>query len=554
MAQFVNKTPICNLCQQNTNLQSFNTNKLTNSCLMDLSHLLENYTLILETIAISVVIYCLSFLYKTTTTPPEASGAWPIIGHFNVFNGPDLPHVTLASMADRYGPIFNIRLGVRKVLVVSNQEIVKDIFSTHDVSVSDRPNYIAANILGRKGASFSFTPYGPYWRGIRKIISQELLSNSRLDKLKHVQVFELEKSIKNMHELWKEKKDEQGKVLVEMKNWFGELNMNTMLKVVAGKRYTGGDGEDEEEMMRCREVIKEWFKYFGQFLVADALPFLDCFDLGGYKKTIKQVALQLDSMVGKWLEEHHRKRSSGDASEVKDFMDVMIQVVEDDDVAGYNADTIIKATCETLIAGGADTISGMLTWTLSLLLNNRYALRKAQEELDTQVGKERRVNQSDIKILVYLQAIVKETLRLYPATFINAPRAFTKDCTIAGYHVRKGTWLLINTWKLHRDPKIWSDPCEFRPERFLSRNHIGLDVLGSNFELIPFGVGRRHCPGIGLAGQTLHMVLATLLQNFDISTPNCAPVDMSPSAGLTNGKATPLQVLVSPRVHALINL
>ncbi|KAI7747509.1 hypothetical protein M8C21_016711 [Ambrosia artemisiifolia] len=520
---------------------------------MDISFMQENYTLVLETFALIVILYCLSFFYKTTTTPPEASGAWPIIGHFKVFNGPDLPHVTLASLADRYGPIFTIRLGVRKVLVVSNREIVKDIFTTHDQIVSNRPNYIAANILGRDGASFSFTPYGPYWVGIRKIISQELLSNSRLQKLRHVREIELERAINNMYELWREKRDEQGKVLVDMKKWFGELNMNTMLKVVAGKRYTGCDGEDEEEMMNCREIIREWFHYFGQFFVADALPFLDRLDLGGYKKATKKVARDLDSMIGKWLEEHHKKRSVDNAEETNDFMDVMIQVLEDDDLAGYSVDTVIKATCETLIAGGSDTTSVMLTWTISLLLNNRYALVKAQEELDMQVGKDRQVNESDLKKLVYLQAIVKETFRLYPATFLNPPRAFTKDCSIAGYHVPKGTWLLINTWKLHRDPNVWSNPCNFIPERFLSPNHMGIDVKGTDYELIPFGAGRRRCPGIGLAGQTLHMVLATLLQNFDLSSLNGAPIDMSASAGLTNGKATPLEVVVSPRLHTRID-
>ncbi|KAK1436565.1 hypothetical protein QVD17_02346 [Tagetes erecta] len=511
---------------------------------------MDLYTvLILVTFAIILFIYYLSFFYKTTRAPPEASGAWPIIGHFKVFSGPDLPHATLASMADRYGPIFTVRLGIRKVLVVSDWEIAKDLFTTHDVNVSERPNYIAAHILGRKGASFSFTSYGPYWRGIRKFISQELLSNSRLEKLKHVRMIELERATKSMHALWRDKRDQEGKVLVEMKKWFGELNMNTMLKVVAGKRYTGGDGEDEEEMMSCREVMREWFQYLGQFLVADALPFLRWLDLGGYEKEMNRVTRELDSMVGKWLAEHRQKiTTSGDATDVNDFMDVMIQVVEDDDITGYDADTIIKATCESLIGGGADTPTVMLTWTLSLLLNHPHALKKVQEELDTQVGKDRRVDESDIKNLVYLQAIIKETLRLYPATFLGGPRAFTKDCTIAGYHVPKGTWLYVNMWKLHRDPNVWSDPCEFRPERFLTPNHKSVDVKGTYFELIPFGAGRRCCPGISLADQLLHIVLATLLQNFEMSTPNDAPVDMTAINGLTNAKASPLEVLVSPRL------
>ena len=195
----------------------------------------------------------------------------------------------------------------------------------------------------------------------------------------------------------------------------------------------------------------------------------------------------------------------------------------------------------------------MLTWALSLLLNNRYALRKAQNELEMCVGNDRQVNESDIKNLVYLQAIVKETFRLYPAGFLGGPRIFSEDCTVAGYHVPKGTWLLINIWKLHRDPKIWSDPCDFRPERFLTPNHKDVDVRGTDFELIPFGAGRRSCPGIALALQLLHVVLATLLQNFEMSTPGDAPVDMTESPGVTNAMASPLEVLFAPRLHGTLN-
>nr|GEZ29011.1 cytochrome P450 CYP82D47-like [Tanacetum cinerariifolium] len=165
------------------------------------------------------------------------------------------------------------------------------------------------------------------------------------------------------------------------------------------------------------------------------------------------------------------------------------------------------------------------------------------------VGNDRQINDSDIKDLVYLQAVVKETLRLYPVSFQGGPIAFSKDCTIAGYHVPKGTWLLINMWKLHRDPNIWSDSFEFRPERFLTSNHKDIDIKGTHFELIPFGVGRRACPGMALGLQMLHIVLATLLQNFEMSTPNGAEVDMTESAGITNAKATLLKVLVAPHFH-----
>ncbi|KAI3684783.1 hypothetical protein L6452_34009 [Arctium lappa] len=533
----------------------------TNSCFMDLFSLQENYSLmiILEALAITLLLYCLSFIYnKTTTTAPEASGAWPIIGHLKLFGASsDLPHLALASMADRYGPIFTVWLGIRRVLVVSSWEIAKEIFTTHDVIASDRPKYLAAKILGHNYVSVTFAPYGPYWHGMRKIISLELLSSSRLEKLKFVQMLELENSINKMLDLWREKRYGEGKVLVEMKKWFGELTMNTVLRMVAGKRYTATvDGEDEEEMKKRREVMREWLLYLGRFVVADALPLLRWLDLGGHEKTMKRVAKELDSMVGKWLDDHRRKRKSNKTNKTtgaRDFIDVMISEVESGAFEDYDADTIIKATCMSLVVAGTDTISVMLTWALSLLLNNRYALIMAQEELEMHIGKDRQVNESDIKNLVYLQAVVKETLRLYPAGVLGGPRAFSKDCIVSGYHVPKGTWLLINMWKLHRDPKIWSDPFEFRPKRFLSPNHKDVDVKGGDFELIPFGAGRRSCPGIGFGLQMLHMVLATLIHNFDMSTPNGASVDMTETAGLTNAKATPLEVLIAPRLVAAIN-
>lgn len=201
-----------------------------------------------------------------------------------------------------------------------------------------------------------------------------------------------------------------------------------------------------------------------------------------------------------------------------------------------------------MISGGSDTISVMLIWALSLLLNNRHVLKRAQEELDTHVGKERRVDESDIKNLIYLQAIVKETFRLYPAGPLGGTREFTEDCHVAGYHIPKGTWLIVNIWKLHRDPRAWpDDPSEFKPERFLER-HKNVDVRGQDFELIPFGAGRRICPGANFGLHMLHLVLASFLHAFEVWTVGDEGVDMSESAGLTNLKATPLDVLVAPRL------
>lgn len=188
-----------------------------------------------------------------------------------------------------------------------------------------------------------------------------------------------------------------------------------------------------------------------------------------------------------------------------------------------------------------------MEWILSLLLNNRHALKRAQEELDLVVGKERWVEDTDINNLVYLQAIVKETLRLYPPGPLAVPHEAMEDCNVCGYYVQKGTRLFVNVWRLHRDPNFWADPEVFFPERFLT-SQTGIDASGLHFEFIPFGSGRRACPGINFAFQVIHLTLARLLQGFELATPLNEAVDMSEGSGVTLPRTTPLVILLTPRL------
>ncbi|XP_042490464.1 demethylepipodophyllotoxin synthase-like [Macadamia integrifolia] len=202
---------------------------------------------------------------------------------------------------------------------------------------------------------------------------------------------------------------------------------------------------------------------------------------------------------------------------------------------------------QNMILAGTDTITVTLIWALSLLLNNQHAMKRAQEELGKHVGRERQVKESDISRLKYLQAIVKETFRLYPAAPLSGPREAMEECIIAGYHVPVGTRMITNIWKIHRDPRVWSQPHEFQPERFLT-SHVDIEALGQHFEFTPFGSGRRMCPGVSFALQVLHLTIAHLLHGFEFENPTGAPVDMTETPGLTNMKATPLEVLLSPRL------
>ncbi|XP_051140309.1 cytochrome P450 CYP82D47-like [Andrographis paniculata] len=487
--------------------------------------------------------------------PPEAGGARLILGHLHLMgDAARPPHFYLADMADQHGPIFTIRLGVRRAVVVSSWSIAKELFTSCDAAVSSRPKMRAIKHLSYGFAMFGFSPYGDYWREIRKIANTELLSSHRVEVMSHVYEPAIAQSVKEIYSRWEDERNIykdglSGRVLVDMKKWFAELNLNVILAMVAGKRFSAAAGEDDgEEMRRCRAVFRDFFHLLGLFVPADALPWLRWFDLGGLEKRMKRTAKELDGIMAEWVVEHRRK--GGDTA-ARDFMDVMVSAVRGSEqlTRQADADTVIKSTCQMIIAGGADTSSVVLTWALSLLLNNRRVLAKAQEELDKHVGRTRRVKESDIPNLVYLQAVVKEILRLYPAGPLGGPREFTQDCSIKGYHIPKGTWLMVNTWKLQRDPDVWSDDAlEFKPERFLTTRHGNIDVKGQNFELIPFGAGRRICPGTNLALHMMHLVLANLLQAFEVGTVCDEAVDMSESLGLSNLKATPLDVLVAPRL------
>ncbi|KAL7141996.1 hypothetical protein ABFS83_08G092600 [Erythranthe nasuta] len=510
------------------------------------------------TIAISFIFLFYYYRLRLTSTskaPPAAGGARPFTGHLHLMGDggggsqAQLPHIKLAALADKHGPIFTIRLGLRRAVVVSSPELAKELFTACDAAVSGRPQLRAAKHLGYNFAMFAFCPYGAYWRVIRKIVTTELLSNRRLDLLRHARVSEIESSINELYKLWEEKEE----LSVEMKQWFSNLNLNVVLRMVAGKRYyDGGGGGGGAETRRCMAVMRDFFDLAGMFVAADALPYLGWMDLGGHEKRMKETAKELDGIVGGWLAEHRKKReySGEDDDDDRDFMDVMLSVVQTANLqCQYDADTIIKATCTILIGGGSDTTTIMLVWVLCLLLNNPSVLKNAQQEIDEHVGRERRVNESDITNLIYLQAIVKETMRLHPAAPLGGLREFTEDTTVGGYLVPKGTWLIVNAWKLHRDPHVWGDDVmDFRPERFLSGPHMNVDIRGQDFELIPFGAGRRSCPGISFGLHMLHLVLASLLQAFDLSTVSNEIVDMTESVGLTNSKATPLDVLVAPRL------
>jgi hypothetical protein len=272
-----------------------------------------------------------------SNTPPEATGAWPLIGHLHLLGGSQPPHVTLGIMAEKFGPIFTIRLGIHKTLIVNSYEMVKQCFTINDRAFASRPKSIAFEILGYNFSIIGFSPYGSYWRTVRKIATLHALSAHRIKMLKHVMESEVKTAMKESYNFWlSSEKNKNG--VTEMKKWFGDIAINVMLRTVVGKRFDG----DEEENQRIRKALRDLFYLSGSFGISDAMPFLRWLDLDGREKEMKRTAKDLDDFATVWLDQHRRSNVPGTQ---RDFMDVLLSKVDDQGVEGRDADTTIKATC-----------------------------------------------------------------------------------------------------------------------------------------------------------------------------------------------------------------
>ncbi|CAJ1949547.1 unnamed protein product [Sphenostylis stenocarpa] len=481
---------------------------------------------------------------------PEPPFALPFIGHLHLLNARVPYFRTFSAMAEKYGPIFSVNLGCHPTVVVNSREIAKECLTTNDKVLASRPNTSAGRLLGYNNAVFGLAPYGNYWREIRKMAVLEIFSSYRLEKLKHVRDTETLSLVKDMYSSISSAMNVKGSTEVAMSNLLEHMTFNIIVRMIAGKRF-GGDtvNEEENEAWKLRKAIKDATYLSGVFVVADAIPSLRWFDFQGHLSFMKRTAKTLDLILKRWLEEHVKMRGEQrNGGCERDFMDVMLSAFEEqEDICGHEREIVIKATSLLLVLTGSGSTAITLTWALSLLLNHPKVLKAAQQELDTQVGKERWVQESDIENLTYLHAIIKETLRLYPPAPLTGIREAMEDCCVAGYHVPKGARLLINLWKLQRDPQVWSNPNEFNPDRFLT-THQDVDFMSPNFQLIPFSFGRRSCPGLTFGLQVLHLTLARLLQGFDMCVKDGAEVDMTEGLGVALPKENDLQIMLEPRL------
>jgi len=239
-------------------------------------------------------------------------------------------------------------------------------------------------------------------------------------------------------------------------------------------------------------------------------------------------------------------RGSRDSEERQDFLDILLEIQSElNATAGYSLvhrDTV-KALLLDMLGAGTDTISTALVWTMTELLRHPQVMKKLQTEVREIARGKPSVTDDDLDKMHYLKAVIKEVLRIRAPVPLLVPREAIQDVRVMGYDITAGTQVLINAWAIARDPLTWDDPEEFRPERFLNSS---IDLKGHDFEFIPFGAGRRGCPGILFALNVNELALANVLYRFDLSLPSGEDLDRSEVTRLTIHKKTPLIVVATP--------
>ncbi|CAN1169140.1 Trimethyltridecatetraene synthase [Linum perenne] len=449
--------------------------------------------------------------------PPPGPKPWPIIGNLNLIGS--LPHRSLHSLSQKYGPIMQLRFGSHLVVVGSSVEMAKSILKTHDLAFAGRPEIAAGKYTTYNYSDITWSQYGPYWR--------------RLESYEYIRKEELKWVMNNLF-------GSCGNP-INLKDFLSDLSLNVISRMVLGKKYTvSSDAAAIVTPEEFKEMLDELFLLNGVLDIGDSIPWLAGLDLQGYIKRMKAVATKFDGFLERVLDEHNLRRG----------------ILADDPNLEVKLDRRgVKAFTQDLIAGGTESSAVTVEWAISELLKKPEIFNKATEELDRVVGRDRWVEEKDVANLPYINSIVKETMRIHPVAPLLVPRMAREDVDIGGYKVTKGTRIFVNTWTIGRDPAIWDAPEEFNPERFIGKE---IDVKGHDFELLPFGAGRRMCPGYPLGIKVIQVSLANLVHGFKWGLPSGMKkedLNMEEIYGLSTPKKFPLVAVAQPRlpIHLYAN-
>lgn len=410
------------------------------------------------------------------------------------------PQLSLAKLAEVHGPVMHLKLGQVTTIVISSPEMAKEVLHTHDMLLSNRTVPQAATVHNHDHHGLPFLPISPLWRDLRKICNNQIFSNKVLDAKKDLRCKKIQELLSDVHA-----KSLSGEAIDIGRAVFKTL-INLLSNIFFSLDFVNSVGEDEE----CYEMVGNLAKAIGTPNLVDFFPVLKVVDPQGIRRLsatyIPKLFHIFDNLIGKRL----KLREGGNNVKVNDMLDNLLDIFQENSQKMDKEQ--IKHLFLDLFVAATDTTSYALERAMTELLHNPDAMSKAKRELEQTIGIGNPIEESDITKLPYLQAMIKETLRLHPPAPFLLPRKAKMDVEILGYFIPQGAQIIINEWAIGRNPNIWNNPNLFSPERFLG---LQIDLKGRDFQFTPFGSGRRICPGLPLATKILPMMLGSLINSFD---------------------------------------
>ncbi|XP_012568431.1 cytochrome P450 CYP736A12-like [Cicer arietinum] len=489
---------------------------------------------------------CTLFFHKKEKTinnkKPPGPPTLPIIGNLHKLG--NLPHRSLQLLSKKYGPIMSLQFGQIPFIVISSSKAAELFLKTHDIYFASRPKSQGSEIMSYGSKGMAISEYGPYWRSVRKLCTLNLLSALKVEMFGPIRKEELGVLVKSL-----EKASLVGEV-VNVSEAVENLIEDIMYKMILGR--------SKYEQFDLKGLIQEAMVLFGSFNVADYVPWLSAFDIQGLTRACKKMSKSLDEVLEVIITEHEES-TNVEKTRHEDFIDILLSImhhnIDKENEQSHAIDrTNIKAILLDVILGAIDTSANVIGWTFSELLRHPKVMKNLQNEIEKEVGNKRMVEEKDLKKFKYLDMVIDESLRLYPVGPLLLPRECRESVTIDGYFIKEKTRLIVNAWAIGRDPNVWSENAEeFYPERFVDKT---MNYQGQDFECIPFGSGRRRCPGIHLGLVTVRFVIAQLVHCFNWELPsNITPsnLNMEEKFGLSIPRAQHLHAIPSYRLACDVN-
>ncbi|KAL9235606.1 hypothetical protein vseg_010351 [Gypsophila vaccaria] len=433
----------------------------------------------------------------------------PIIGNLHQLG--TLPHRSLGSLSRKYGDLMLLHLGSKPTIVVSSADGAEEILKTHDAVFANRPDSKVASILFYDGKDIGFSKYGEYWRKVKSISVLHMLSNKKVQSFRKIREEEVYVMMEHIRK-------SPPSVPVNLSDIFTNFVNGVVSRVAFGRKYA-----EDEGCGNVKELLSDFVGALGAFTVGSFIPWLSWMDhVAGVLRKATKVAKALDIFLDKIVQEHLDRLNLRDQIGVaadkddsaQDLVDVLLEIQMND--PSLERDNL-KAILTDVIVAGVETNATLLEWAMSELLLHPEVMKKLQIEARAFTQGKAMIDEDDLKNMKYLGAVIKEALRLHPPAPLLLFREPSENAKICNYDIAVGTQVIINAWAIQRHPALWDDPEEFRPERFLKNE---MDVTGHNFEFIPFGAGRRRCPGISFATANVELALANLVGRFDWMLPD----------------------------------